>query len=424
LAHGRSIISPNRTTIRAEIGVPAFRDGGIRNAPGARILCALAVILALASIAPPRPAGGQENRFTPAAPHDISHDVPPCACHTITGPREPGATPPNGVGRFVLEQDDLAARCGTCHKTRCAHPSDVAPASGNPGLLLGKAGAAAGKVICTTCHRVCRTARRDEEGALLRGGTYRDREEVCFLCHNAKGYLGFSPRRQMENNETTSLRKPARSAACLGLAIFLFARPCFSGERIVGNFGAGDLSGWIPKVFKGETSYSFVTEDGRTALKAHSRAAASGLFKEVDLDTRAYPVLRWSWKIEQTIKKGNERTKAGDDYAARVYVVFPKTLFWKTRAINYIWANALAAGNSVPSAYTSRSVLVAVESGDAKAGHWVYEERNVYEDYRKHFGEEPPLLGAVALMTDTDNTGEEATAWYGDIILSSEEASR
>ena len=228
----------------------------------------------------------------------------------------------------------------------------------------------------------------------------------------------------MDIDEAAFVRKPARSIACLALAASLFARPCLSGERIIGKFSAGDRSGWTPKVLRGETSYSLVKEDGRTVLKAHSRAAASGLYKKIDLDPRAYPVLRWSWKIEHTIKKGNERTRAGDDYAARVYVVFPKTLFWKTRAINYIWANSLATGASVPSAYTSNSMLVAVESGNGNAGIWVNEERNIYEDYRKFFGEEPPLLGAVALMTDTDNTGEEAVAWYGDITLVSQEVPR
>ena len=227
-----------------------------------------------------------------------------------------------------------------------------------------------------------------------------------------------------EANQTMSFRGTTLSVACLGLAILLFALPCLSGDLVVGNFGAGDLSGWTPKVFKGETSYSFVKEDGRTVLKAHSRAAASGLFKKMELNPRAYPVLRWSWKIEHTIGKGNERTRAGDDYAARVYVVFPRTLFWKTRAINYIWANTLARGAYVPSAYTSNSIMVAVESGNGEAGKWVDEERNIHEDYRKFFGEEPPLLGAVALMTDTDNTGEEAVAWYGDITLESREATR
>ena len=62
-------------------------------------------------------------------------------------------------------------------------------------------------------------------------------------------------------------------------------------------------------------------------------------------------------------------------------------------------------------------MMVAVESGDENAGSWVTEKRNVYEDYRKLFGEEPPEIGAVALMTDSDNTGGEATAYYGDITL-------
>ncbi|HZV81636.1 MAG TPA: DUF3047 domain-containing protein [Geobacteraceae bacterium] len=38
-------------------------------------------------------------------------------------------------------------------------------------------------------------------------------------------------------------------------------------------------------------------------------------------------------------------------------------------------------------------------------------------DYRRLFGEEPGTLGAVAIMTDSDNTGGRASAWYGDIVL-------
>jgi hypothetical protein len=92
-------------------------------------------------------------------------------------------------------------------------------------------------------------------------------------------------------------------------------------------------------------------------------------------------------------------------------------LFWRTKAINYIWANRLPQGESLPNAFRSNAVMVAVESGDGKAGTWVTEERNVYEDYRALFGEDPPAIDAIALMTDTDNTGGEAEAYYGDIFL-------
>jgi hypothetical protein len=203
----------------------------------------------------------------------------------------------------------------------------------------------------------------------------------------------------------------------LALAFLLFPLSAFSENLVLGNFSAGDLSGWKPKVFEGETSYTLVDDGERRVLKAESRKAASGLFKEVELDPRKYAVLRWSWKIEGTIPNGNERTKEGDDYAARVYIVFPRTLFWKTKAINYIWANRLPKGDSLPNAFTSNAMMVAVESGDGKIGRWVTEERNVYEDYRKLFGEEPPEIGAVAVMTDTDNTGGAAVAYYGDITL-------
>ena len=215
-------------------------------------------------------------------------------------------------------------------------------------------------------------------------------------------------------------KRPCRGPKCLpalALAWFFLVPAVFAGDLVLGNFSAGDLAGWQPKRFRGETSYSLVVDGERRVLKAHSRAAASGLYKEVDLDPAKHPVLRWSWKIGGTIPNGDERTKAGDDYAARVYIVFPRTLFWKTKAINYIWANRLPQGESLPNAFTSNAVMVAVESGDGKAGTWVTEERNVYEDYRALFGEDPPAIDAIALMTDKDNTGGEAEAYYGDIFL-------
>jgi hypothetical protein len=63
-------------------------------------------------------------------------------------------------------------------------------------------------------------------------------------------------------------------------------------------------------------------------------------------------------------------------------------------------------------------MMIAVESGPELAGQWVTVRRNVVDDYRKAFGEDPPQVGAIAIMTDTDNTGESATAWYGDISAS------
>ena len=102
-----------------------------------------------------------------------------------------------------------------------------------------------------------------------------------------------------------------------------------------------------------------------------------------------------------------------------MYVVFPGFFFWQTKAINYVWAGRLPKEESFPNPYTRNAMMVVVESGADKAGTWVTEQRDILADYRRLFGGEPRKLGAIAIMTDTDNTGGSATAWYGDITLSS-----
>ncbi len=193
-----------------------------------------------------------------------------------------------------------------------------------------------------------------------------------------------------------------------------------AGELAISHFSTEGLAGWESEVFEGLTDYSLVKENGSTVVKAHSRTAASGLIKKINLDPRRFRYLKWSWKVAGIIPNGDERTKAGDDYAARVYVVFPGRFFWQTKAINYIWANRLPRGASIPNAYTGNARMVAVESGNARVGQWISEERDILADYRRLFGEEPRQIGAIAIMTDTDNTGAEAIAWYGEITISTD----
>jgi len=202
------------------------------------------------------------------------------------------------------------------------------------------------------------------------------------------------------------------------LSLMLLPAPLFAAEPLVevGLFSRGELIGWQEKRFEGRTDYRLATRDNRTALRAHSDGAASGLFKEITVDLAKTPVLHWSWRVDNLLEGVDERSKAGDDYPARVYVVFSGGLFfWRTRAINYVWSSNQPEGASWPNAFTSNAQMVAVTSGPGRLGQWVSEQRNVAEDYRRLFGEEPGSVAAVAIMTDTDNSGQSATAWYGDI---------
>ena len=204
---------------------------------------------------------------------------------------------------------------------------------------------------------------------------------------------------------------------CTLLVIMLIPIPALSIEILVDDFKTGLSAKWESKSFKGSTLYEKAEEDGRLCIKATSSSSASGLYYRIKYDAKEYPTLSWSWKVDNIISKGNALKKQGDDYSARIYVVFTSILFWNTKVINYIWANKLPVNQAVPNPYTENAMMVAVESGPAKAGQWIEERRNVFEDFRKYFGYAPPEVGAIAIMTDTDNTGEEAVAWYGPIRI-------
>ncbi len=199
-------------------------------------------------------------------------------------------------------------------------------------------------------------------------------------------------------------------------------------------------AGWRPLTFQRisrHTDYQLSEEDGRPVIRAVSRQSASGLIHPLDLDPRLYETLSWCWKVDRIISKGDETQKKGDDYAARVYVTFrfdpDKATFWERTkfsvlkkiygeyppkaAINYIWANRLPKGEAIANAYTDRAQMVAVESGQERVGKWVCQARSLYADYRWLFKEEPPRLSGIAVMTDTDDTGEEASAFYAELVL-------
>lgn len=189
---------------------------------------------------------------------------------------------------------------------------------------------------------------------------------------------------------------------------------------VIDDFEEGKQPAWEGKAFKGETIYRVVHNEEGHCLLAESRDSASGLVYRKEYDLKDFPVLSWRWRVSNILEKGDETKKEGDDYAARIYVVFPHWFFPKTRTINYIWANHLPKGEHVPNPFTGNAIMLAVQSGKENLGRWISEQRNVYEDYRRLFGEEPPKVGAIAIMTDTDNTGGSATACYDDIRIEKE----
>lgn len=208
----------------------------------------------------------------------------------------------------------------------------------------------------------------------------------------------------------------------LAAAVAAAAAVAGSGNDLrIGDFGAG-LEGWQVREFNGATTYRLVTLEGEQVLEARAEDAAAALFHEVRIDPAQTPWLSWRWRVESTFGAAiDERRKSGDDYPARIYVVRSGGLaWWRTRALNYVWASGQPEGARWSSAYAGDNVqLIALDSGADRAGEWVHHSRDLRADWRAAFGEDLDRLDGVALMTDADDTGGEARAWYADIRLSS-----
>jgi hypothetical protein len=85
--------------------------------------------------------------------------------------------------------------------------------------------------------------------------------------------------------------------------------------------------------------------------------------------------------------------------------------------IEYIWATRLPKGHVFDHPGEKDCKVFVLESGDGKAGQWVYETRNIQKDFKTAFGTECPGVLAIGIQTDTDHSNEQVTAYYSEPIL-------
>jgi DUF3047 family protein len=215
----------------------------------------------------------------------------------------------------------------------------------------------------------------------------------------------------------------------------LLVPPAIAQERrVLFREDFASLDNWkpfyFPKIEK-HSAYSIERNKGRRYLKAESSASASAIVFREPFNVYDYPNVRWRWKIERVYKKGDTKTKAGDDYPLRVYVMFEydpeqagafekmkygllKSLYGvypPHSSLNYVWANKEQAETIATSPYTDQSKMVLLQKGAKKAGTWQDESVDIVEDYQKAFGKKPPTRARLAIMNDSDNTGESSVSY-------------
>jgi len=193
---------------------------------------------------------------------------------------------------------------------------------------------------------------------------------------------------------------------------------------------------WRPLAFRGvanPTRYTLESFEGMEVAKAESNCGASGLVLRLDaihIDQR--PLLSWRWRVDRGLDLREEQTKAGDDFAARVYVLFE---FDKSRAsaferlrrriakliygeevpgstLNFVWTSRLPAGTVWDNPFESSAKMIALAQG-ANQG-WRTETVDVAARYRELFRSPIPPLVGLAIMSDSDNSCQRTEARFAD----------
>lgn len=225
-------------------------------------------------------------------------------------------------------------------------------------------------------------------------------------------------------------------------ALLLLSGAALGGAQEYGmDEDFADLADWeeliFPKIDR-HSRYALVKEGEESVLEARSDRSASGLLFRETFDVYRWNRLSWRWKIDGVVEGADGRTKKGDDYAVRLYVIFEydpasargfrkaqynlaKALYGEyppDSGISYVWANRDWGEKAIPNAYSDRSWMIAMDLGETHKGRWREHSVDILADYRKAFGTDPPRRASVAIMADTDNTGGRSRAYIDDIRLS------
>ncbi len=227
-----------------------------------------------------------------------------------------------------------------------------------------------------------------------------------------------------------------RLLLCLALASTAFARE--TDRNVLFREDFNTLGDWKPFTFpkiKTHSTYTIEREGGQSYLRAESKASASAIVYKEEFDVYEYPKVRWRWKVQNIYQKADATTKEGDDFPIRIYIMFvydpdkagfgegvkygfAKALYGEYpphSSLNYVWSGTAQPERIITNPYTDRARSIVLRSGAALAGTWQDEEADILADYRAAFGADPPARARIAIMNDSDDTGESSASWVDHI---------
>ena len=170
---------------------------------------------------------------------------------------------------------------------------------------------------------------------------------------------------------------------------------------------------------KGETKWSFGSNENGNFIRAEAEGTGSGLGKEILIDLNKTPFINITWKVETNLKGIVEQSKKGHDYAARVFVV-KKTgsTALSNRAVNYVFSSNNKVGENWRSPYTKKSIDYVLATTLINNNEWVSVKANVKEDFKRFHDLDVDELDGLAIMADTDNSKMKSISYFQNIYFS------
>lgn len=176
---------------------------------------------------------------------------------------------------------------------------------------------------------------------------------------------------------------------------------------------------------------------GRVCVAARSERSASLWRRKFSVPPQALGEVSFSWWVQQAVADGNVADIEREDATVRVVFAFggdtaklpmrTRMMFDLAEALTgepppyatlmYVWDGRAAVGSIIVNPRSDRVRKIVLDSGSKGLRQWRDHRRDLVADFRKAFGEDPGPLQAIAVMTDSDNTGSRAEAWYGPITL-------
>lgn len=210
----------------------------------------------------------------------------------------------------------------------------------------------------------------------------------------------------------------------------------FSASGTQALHPAWRLTGLPTKLKVPNTRFELAASGGETVLQI-STDKSYGVLTHVWQG--AHPAqLAWRWRVPQALADANLSTKAGDDAALKVCVMFDQPLAdipllqraslalartatgqdLPSATLCYVWDARTPAGTRGANPYSARVRYLVLDGLNTPAGAWQNQQRRVADDFQALFGAEspttPPVI-AVAVGADSDNTQGQSLAFLSQL---------